>query len=142
MVNEETIVSSDTELTGSTQGPVRVRSGAVLTLAGTHDGPIDVEGSGELRVTGVVRGSLNIASLGTAVVSGDIMGAIEIKVAGTLVVEASGRVAGPVSNYGSFTNHGMRVGRADGRVPDDQPGSVDVPPSGTGAYNYELPDRA
>ena len=60
---------------------------------------------------------------------------------GTLVVEAGGRLAGPVSNYGSFTNHGLRTGPVEGREPDDQDGSEVLEPVHPGIYNLTLPAR-
>ena len=116
-----------------------VATGSDATIDGEHVGTVDVEGSATLTVTGTVRGSVNIASLGTVMLTGDIVGPVEIKVAGTLVIEQSGRLAGDVTNFGSFTNNGVRIGVVTGRTPDDRPGaSATVPVGGI----YRLPPRA
>lgn len=117
------IIDSDTTLAGSTDGEVTVRPGVTLSIDGTHDGSIELEGDAELVVLGALNGRLEIGSLGTARVAGAVVGPVEIRVAGTLVIEPGGTVTGQVTNYGSFTNLGTRVGYVEGRAPDDRPGS-------------------
>jgi hypothetical protein len=124
---DETIITTDESFADETKGPMRVRPGVTLRLEGTHAGPLALESGAELRVTGVLRGALDIGSTATATVSGEVIGPIEIRIAGTLVVENGGRVIGPVSNFGSFTNHGVRSGPILGRHPDDRPGSTQLP---------------
>ena len=130
-----------TTLDGSTSGSVTVVDGGTLLVAGSHDGPVVLEGGATLAVSGVLTGPLEIASLANATVTGDVVGQVVIRVAGTLVVEATGRIAGPVTNHGSFTNHGYRTGPVDGRAPDDQGDAVSVEPVHPGIYNYTLPER-
>lgn len=140
--NQNFVVATEETLDGATRGPVTVRPDALLTVSGTHEGPIELESGAQLRVVGVLRGSLAIGSLAIATVYGDLEGSVEIRVAGTLVVESDGRVAGPVSNFGSFTNRGFRAGRVDGRAPDDSAGVVDIPFSRPFApEKYRLPAR-
>lgn len=136
-----TTVTDETTLVDSTSGSVTVRDGGTLVIDGTHEGAVVLEGGGTLHVAGALYGSLEIGSLATARVAGDLIGKVEIRVAGTLVVEAGGRLAGPVVNYGSFTNHGVRSGPIEGRTPDDRDGSVRVAPVHPGVYNLTLPDR-
>jgi hypothetical protein len=131
-------VAAAEQLNGSTKGPITVADGGVLVISGEHDGPIEVAGGGQLDVRGVVRGPITIESLGRVTVRGDVVGPVLIRVAGTLAIEAAGRVSGNVTNFGSFTNHGLRAGRVDGRTPDDREEStyiVDEPA-------YELPARS
>lgn len=136
------VVATEETLDGLTRGPVTVRPDALLTVSGTHEGPIELESGAQLRIVGVLRGSVAIGSLATATVSGDLEGAVEIRVAGTLVVEPEGRVAGTVSNFGSFTNRGLRAGRVEGRAPDDLAGAVDIPVGRPdGPESYRLPAR-
>lgn len=118
------IVTTDSTWTGATESAVTVATGAILAITGTHEGPLTIE------------------SLGTAIVSGDVVGPVEVRVAGTLVIEAGGRVSGPITNFGSVTNRGLRAGRVDGREPDDQDGSetVAIPTAGDAA-TYRLPAR-
>ena len=137
-----TPVNDDRTLTGETTGALTVVDGGTLVIEGTHDGAIVLEGGATLDVRGVLRGSLDVGTLATATVTGDVVGRVTVRVAGTLVVEADGRLAGPVMNYGSFTNRGVRSGPVEGREPDDQAGAVDVEPLHPGGvYNYTLPDR-
>ncbi len=136
-----TTVSSTETLSGTTSGPVTVLDGGSLTLSGTHDGTVTLRGGATLVVSGVLNGGLDVESLATATVSGDVLGGVIVRVAGTLVIEAAGRVAGPITNHGSFTNRGTRNGPVEGRGPDDQEGSVIVEPQHPGVYNYVLPAR-
>ncbi len=128
-------------LAGSTTGTVTVVDGGTLIVGGTHAGAVVLEGGAALLVQGTLRGPVEIGSLATATVSGDLLGKVDIRVAGTLVVDAGGRLAGPVANYGSFTNHGLRTGPVEGREPDDQTGSEELEPLHPGIYNYTLPPR-
>ncbi|MCU1409692.1 MAG: hypothetical protein JWR04_399 [Rhodoglobus sp.] len=134
-------VTGYTTLAGTTTGSVTVLDGGTLIVGGTHDGSVVVEGGGTLLVQGALRGAVEVGSLATATVSGDLVGKVEIRIAGTLAVEAGGRLAGPVTNYGSFTNHGMRSGPVEGREPDDSDGSEVLEPLHPGIYNYVLPAR-
>ena len=124
-----------------TTGPVTVLDGGTLIVGGTHVGAVVLEGGGTLLVRGTLRGPVDVGSLATATVTGDLVGSADIRVAGTLVVEAGGRLAGAITNYGSFTNHGMRSGPVEGRAPDDQDGSEVLEPLHPGVYNYVLPPR-
>lgn len=136
-------ISGFVELAGESDGAITVGAESSLRVSGVHTGRVDVSGTGELHVSGELRGALTVDSLATATITGDVVGAIEVRVAGTVVVEATGRVAGPVTNYGSFTNRGLRSGPVEGRIPDDQPGSIDVPPVREGGpYVLTLPPRA
>ena len=135
------IVYDQARFTGATSGPVTVLDGATLIVEGAHEGPVVLEGGATLGVSGVLTGPLEIASLATATVTGDVVGHVVIRVAGTLVVESTGRIAGPVTNHGSFTNHGLRSGPVEGRAPDDQGDAVSVEPVHPGIYNYVLPER-
>ena len=137
-----TTVTGYTTLAGETSGPVTVLDGGTLIVAGTHVGSVILEGGATVTVPGVLRGLLEIGSLATATVSGDVVGQVVVRVAGTLVVEASGRVAGPVTNHGSFTNRGLRSGPVEGREPLDESGAVKAEPVHPGIYNYVLPERA
>ena len=137
-----TTVTEYTTLTGETSGSVTVADGGTLIIGGTHNGAVVVDGGGTLQVTGALHGPVEVGSLATATVSGDLVGKVDVRVAGTLVVEAEGRLAGPVTNYGSFTNHGVRSGPLEGRSPDDRQGSVEVEPMHPGVYNYTLPARS
>ena len=137
-----TTVNGITTLEGATNGPVTVVDGGALTIVGTHNGGIVLEGGGSLLVEGVLHGSVDVGSLAMATVTGDVVGRITVRVAGTLVVDVDGRLAGPVANYGSFTNRGVRSGPIEGREPDDQAGAIEVEPLHPGGvYNYVLPDR-
>lgn len=137
---EDLVVESEENLAGVTRGPVLVRPDALLTVSGTHEGPIELESGAQLRVVGVLRGFVAIGSLATATVIGDLEGDVEIRVAGNLIVESDGRFAGAVSNFGSFTNRGMRAGHVDGRAPDDSAGAVSVDRP-HGPEKYRLPER-
>jgi hypothetical protein len=130
-----------TTLEGSTAGSITVLDGGTLLVAGAHDGAVVLEGGATLAVSGALSGPLEIASLATATVTGDVVGPIVVRVAGTLVVEPTGRVAGPVTNHGSFTNRGYRSGPVDGREPDDQADAVHAEPVHPGVYNYVLSPR-
>ena len=135
-------ISADTTLEGITSGPITVRDGGTLTISGTHEGPVVLEGGSVLLVRGVLNGTVDVASLATATVFGDLVGRVHIRVAGTLIVEAEGRLAGPVVNYGSFTNRGLRSGPVEGRDPDDQDDAVTVAPLHPGgSYSYALTER-
>ncbi len=114
------LVDTAEQMSGSSKGPITVADGGALIISGEHDGPIEVTGGGQLDVRGTVRGAITIESLGRVNVRGDVIGPILIRVAGTLMIEAAGRLSGNVTNYGSFTNHGVRVGRVEGRSPDDR----------------------
>ena len=139
---EPTTVTEPTTLTGATSGAVTVLDGGLLVVDGSHEGSVVLEGGGALLVRGTLRGSLEVGSLATATIEGDLVGRVRVLVAGTLVVEAGGRLAGPVANYGSFTNRGSRTGPVEGRSPDDQEGAVEVEPVHPGGvYNYTLPPR-
>jgi len=138
----DTTVTEYTTLAGESSGSVTVADGGTLVVGGAHNGAVVVEGGGTLQITGALHGPVEICSLATATVSGDLVGKVDIRIAGTLVVEAGGRLAGPVTNYGSFTNHGVRSGPVEGRSPDDQEGSVEVEPVHPGVYNYTLPARS
>lgn len=137
-----TIVSDTSTLAGSTSGNLTVVDGGMLTVSGNHQGTIELEGGAAVSITGTLKGTLEVGSLAQAVISGDVVGAVLVRVAGTVVVEASGRVAGPITNHGSVTNRGMRSGPVEGRVPDDQPGAVNAEPLHPGGnYNLTLPAR-
>lgn len=123
-------------------GIVTVRDGVSLTITDEHVGSVRVEGGGGLLVQGVLRGRLTIESLGTAVVTGDVIGDVDILVAGTLVVEPQGRLFGTVTNHGSFTNHGLRGGRVEGREPDDREDGTVLDSTWDGNGAYRLPPRA
>jgi len=140
--SDSIVIASDTVYEGATHGVVTIVDGGLLTVRGTHDGSIDVSVGGQLRVEGAVHGAVSIESLGAALVSGDISGPVDIKVAGTLLVERSGRISGDVTNFGSYTNRGLRVGVVDGREPNDEPGAVTAKSDhGAGPENYGLPQR-
>lgn len=124
-----------------TEASINVADGVVLVIDGTHEGSIEVEPGGRLEIQGAVRGLVAIGSLGTVVVHGDLVGRVDIRVAGTLIVEPSGRLSGDVTNFGSFTNRGLRAGRVEGRAPDDQPDSVLIEPAHAGGARYQLPQR-
>jgi hypothetical protein len=128
-------------LSGATFGTITVLDGGTLVVDGAHDGAVILESGGTLLVRGSLHGPLEVGSLSTATIAGDLMGKIDIRIAGTLVVETAGRLAGPVVNYGSFTNRGVRNGPVEGRRPDDQHGSSEVEPVHPGVYNYTLPPR-
>ncbi|CAN5381958.1 hypothetical protein BH11ACT5_BH11ACT5_26490 [soil metagenome] len=134
-------VTGYTTLAGTTSGSVTVVDGGTLVVGGTHDGAVVLEGGAALLVQGVLRGPLDVGSLASATVKGDLVGSVDIRVAGTLVVEAGGRLAGSVTNYGSFTNHGLRSGLVEGREPDDSDSSDVVEPLHPGIYNLTLPPR-
>lgn len=134
-------ITDQTILTGETSGTVTVLDGGTLVLDSDHDGAVILEGGATLLVRGALRGPLDVGSLSTATIAGDVIGEVHIRIAGTLVVEADGRLAGPVSNYGSFTNRGLRTGPVGNRLPDDQEGSSEVEPVHPGVYNYVLPPR-
>ena len=136
-----TPVNDDSTLTGETTGALTVVDGGTLVIEGTHDGAIVIEGGGRLTVRGVLRGSLDVGTLATATVTGDVLGRVTVRVAGTLVVEAEGRLAGPIMNYGSITNRGVRSGPVEGREPDDRAGATNAEPMHPGIYNYVLPER-
>ena len=136
-----TFVSDTRTLDGTSSGALTVRDGGMLTLAGTHTGLVTLEGGASLYISGTLNGGLVVESLSTATVAGDVVGPVTVRVAATVVVEASGRIAGPITNHGSFTNRGFRSGPAEGREPDDQAGSVNAEPLHPGIYNYALPDR-
>lgn len=135
-------VTGFTTLAGETSGPVTVTDGGSLIVGGVHRGAVVVEGGGALLVRGALHGPVEVGSLATATVSGDLVGKVDVRVAGTLVVEAGGRLSGPVANYGSFTNHGLRTGPVEGRAPDDREAAVEVEPVHPGVYNYVLPPRS
>jgi hypothetical protein len=128
-------------LEGNTSGQVAVADGGTLVVSGTHEGPVVLEGGASLLVTGALHGTVEIASLASATVSGDLVGQVDVRIAGTLLVEADGRLAGPVTNYGSFTNRGIRSGPVEGRPPLDENGALEVAPLHPGVYNYSLPAR-
>lgn len=134
-------VNGYTTLAGTTSGPVTVVDGGSLIIGGTHEGAVVLEGGATLLVQGTLRGPVDVGSLASATVKGDLVGSVDIRVAGTLVVEAGGRLAGAVTNYGSFTNHGMRSGPVEGREPDDLDGSEVAEPVHPGIYNLTLPPR-
>ena len=136
-----TTVTGYTTLSGETAGPVTVLDGGTLVIDGTHEGPDVLEGGASLLVPGVLHGSVEIASLATATILGDVVGQVGIRVAGTLLIEPGGRLAGPVTNYGSFTNRGTRTGPVEGRTPDDQSGATNSEPQRRGVYKYTLPER-
>lgn len=140
-IPEPTIVSSAQTLSGETSGNFTISDGGTLTISGTHDGTVELEGGGTALLTGTLDGTLEVGSLANAHVTGDVVGAVIVRVAGTVVVATSGRVAGPITNHGSFTNHGMRSGPVEGREPDDQPGSEVAEPQHPGVYNLTLPPR-
>jgi hypothetical protein len=131
------LIATAEQLNGSTIGRITIADGGALVIAGEHDGPIEVAGGGQLDVRGIVRGPITIESLGRVNVRGDVVGSILIRVAGTLAVESAGRVSGNVTNFGSFTNHGLRAGRVEGRVPDDREESIYF----DNESSYELPAR-
>ena len=135
-------VSDRTTLEGATTGNVTVVDGGSLVISGTHDGAVELEGGATLDIAGVLKGTLAVGSLATARITGDVVGQVVVRVAGTLVVEASGRVAGPVTNHGSFTNRGLRSGPVEGREPLDESGAVKAEPVHPGIYNYVLPERS
>ncbi len=135
------LVQADEVFTGDTDGPLSIAQDVTVVIEGTHRGTVGVLGSGALVVRGELLGTLTLESLATATIEGDVVGAVETRVAGTLVIEADGRVAGPITNYGSCTNRGLRSGRVEGREPDDQPGSsVLEPVNGSGSFP-PLPSR-
>lgn len=135
-------VTSQQQSGGTSEGTVVVGAGERLVMSGVHEGAVEVGAGGHVELRGVVRGPLTIGSLGTVFVAGDMVGPVEIRVAGTLVVEPEGRISGEVTNFGSFTNRGLRAGRVAGRTPDDQPGSVAVDaPLHPGGASYHLPER-
>ena len=137
-----TPITDHTTLTGETSGAMTVQDGGTLVIGGTHEGAIVLEGGGELSVVGTLHGSVDVGSLATVTITGDVVGRITVRVAGTLVIEADGRLAGPLTNYGSVTNRGVRSGPVEGRGPDDQAGATEVEPLHPGGvYNYTLPDR-
>lgn len=136
----ERTIATDTELNGETSGALSVADGATLTVAGIHRGSVSVQGGGNLVVGGELHGALTLESLASATVLGDVVGPVEVRVAGTLVIEESGRIAGPLTSFGSTTNRGLRSGRAEGRVPDDQPGSTVAEPGASGVFP-PLPPR-
>lgn len=136
-----TSVNGYTTLAGETTGPVTVLDGGTLIVDGTHVGAVVLEGGATLLVQGTLRGPVDVGSLATATVKGDLVGSVDVRVAGTFVVEAGGRLAGAVTNYGSFTNHGLRSGPVEGREPDDQGGSEVAEPAHPGIYNLTLPPR-
>jgi hypothetical protein len=117
-------VTTTEQIEGVSHGSLTVKDGGVLVVLGEHDGSISVEGGGQLDVRGTVRGPITIDSLGRVNVSGQVDGYVLIRVAGTLVNEASGRISGGGKNFGSFTNHGSRVGSIEERQPDDRAGST------------------
>ncbi|MEP6481028.1 MAG: hypothetical protein ABJA94_03370 [Rhodoglobus sp.] len=133
-------VTADSELADRTEGELVVAPDAVVALAGRHTGRVEVQGGATARITGVVEGTVTIESLATAIIVGDLMGDVEIRVAATLVIESEGRLAGRVTNFGSFTNFGYRSCVTEERLPDDRPGSIVEPPNWHGA-GPRLADR-
>ncbi|CAN5206008.1 hypothetical protein BH09ACT5_BH09ACT5_09380 [soil metagenome] len=135
-------ISDQVTLEGTTTGNVTVVDGGSLVIAGTHDGTVELEGGATLSVPGVLKGTLAVGSLANATVTGDVVGQVMVRVAGTLVNEVGGRIAGPVTNHGSFTNRGLRSGPVEGREPLDESGAVKAEPVHPGVYNYVLPERS
>lgn len=125
----------------NSDGSITITDDSTVVIDGVHEGPIELETGGTLEVRGEVRGAVTIGSLATVLVFGDLIGSVDIRVAGTLIVEEGGRIAGPVTNFGSFTNRGLRAGRVEGRMPDDQPGSETVEETHVGGAAYHLPQR-
>ena len=134
-------IDGDTIFRDTTEGLVTVRDGVTLTIEGEHSGSVLVQGGGSLVIAGTLRGALEIESLASVTVTGDAVGDIDIRVAGTLIVERSGRVFGTVVNNGSFTNHGLRAGRVEGRTPDDQGDGAQLDSTWNGTGGYRLPPR-
>lgn len=140
--SEPVFVSDKSTISGSTSGALTVRDGGALHISGDHHGLVTVDGGATLEVSGTITGSLCVESLATATITGDIVGPVVVRVAATVVVGPEGRVAGALTNHGSFTNWGMRSGPVEGREPDDQPGAVNAEPLHPGVFNYTLPERA
>ncbi|MDH6180204.1 cytoskeletal protein CcmA (bactofilin family) [Microbacteriaceae bacterium SG_E_30_P1] len=124
--SEPEIAAGSPPLVEEMPGALVVGEDEVYSISGEHSGP--VEAYGTLTVEGTLRGALTIGSLARVMVSGDIEGPVDIKVAGTLMVLPRGRIAGTITNHGSFINQGWRSGRVDGRLPDDQEGSFVAEP--------------
>jgi hypothetical protein len=134
-------VTTNEQLNGASDGGITIGDGGTLLVNGLHEGSIDLGTGAVLEIHGTVRGAVTIGSLATVLVWGDLVGPVEVRVAGTLVIEPSGRIAGSVKNFGSFTNRGLRAGLVEGRMPDDQSGSVQVEAAHVGGATYQLPER-
>ena len=135
-------ITTDQVIADATSGAVTVLDSATLILDGRHDGSIEVMGGGNLVVRGELRGPLTVNSLAHVNIHGDVVGPVDVLVAATVVIEKEGRLSGPITNYGSITNFGLRAGHVEGREPDDKDGSVNADAGRGGSTTpYHLPPR-
>lgn len=107
------VIAEDHILTGTHQGGVHVEAGE-FTLEGTLQGSLDVQSGVKASIRGRQQGSVAVGQGAVVVVTGAIEGSTHVSRGGTVITEASGRLAGSLTNHGEVVVRGVFGGSYDG----------------------------
>jgi hypothetical protein len=103
------VITSDTVLAGTRMGTIHVE-GALLTLRGTNRGTIVVHEGAGLMLEGTQAGTVYVARGGQVTILGALNGETTLEPGATVVVEATGRLAGGLTNAGRVIVRGVYGG--------------------------------
>ena len=138
----QTIVESDTTLSGSHNGGTCVHAGTYTIARGaTSNGSVTLQPGAGLVVNGVQNGSVNVGRGAWVEVRGAHNGSMHVHPGGRVRVEPGGKLAGSLDVGGDVENAGTRGGTArrygDGAITDLPGGVVKEPEIGpNGAHLY------
>jgi len=111
------VVTDDYTLTGTHQGGVHVEAGD-FRLDGTLQGSLDLQSGVKASIRGTQQGSVAVAEGAVVLVTRAFQGSTHISRGGVVIIEATGRLAGSLTNDGEVVVRGVFGGSyvGDGRL--------------------------
>lgn len=107
------VITSDHVIDGVHQGTVHLEAGT-LELRGTLQGTLIVHPHARVVISGSQEGSISLGEESHVAVQGAIQGTASISRGAILVIEATGKLAGTLSNSGTVVLRGVFGGATVG----------------------------
>jgi cytoskeletal protein CcmA (bactofilin family) len=131
-------IKEDYVLTGTHEGTVLVESG-LFVLNGIIQGSLYIQSGVTANIFGSQQGTVTIGHSAKVIVTGAIEGSTTIEHGATLIIEASGRLAGALTNYGKVIIRGVFGGpqTGNGELKIEGNGYIKQPTVRDGITYYE-----
>lgn len=132
------VVTGDYTLAGTHQGSVHLEMGQ-FGLDGTLQGSLDIQSGVTASIRGTQQGSVAVAEGAVVVVTGAIQGSTHVSRGGVVIVDATGRLAGSLTNDGEVVVRGVFGGSyvGDGQLRLEGDGYIKRPVVRDGVSYYE-----
>lgn len=108
------VITSDQDLMGVHHGTIQVESGH-LHIQGENHGTLTLHPGSAATISGEQHGTVSISSGASVTVLGALHGTTDVSPHASLVVEATGKLAGTLSNDGSVVVRGVFGGARSGQ---------------------------